>query len=372
MASKKRGKKDQLEPVVHILIIALIAILVVNFFLISSLSTTVKQKIKDFQEASKPAELQITVIKANCAECFDTKQILDLVKKGNVNITKEETLNMQQAGELIQKYNIKKLPTIIVTGQTNKTDLSFLTKVNDAYVLTDVPLPYYDVEEKRIAGIIEATIINASDCEKCFNTNSLVEELKSNGIIIKKTDYMKESEAGELIKKYNLKALPTLILSKDAGDYEILKENWQTYGTIADDKSYVSSGQFPPYVDLATGDVKGLVTVVYLTDKTCKECYEVKTHKKIIEGFGVVIEKEETYDISEEKGKELLNKYNITLVPTVMISEDADEYKSFRRAFEKVSYQTTDKQRVFNQPGVVGTYKDLKSNQVITPKQDGE
>jgi len=372
MARKKLGKESQLEPVVHILIIVLIAVLIINFFLISTLSTTVKQKIKDVQEASKPAELQITIIKAECEDCFDISQVLELIKKGNVNITKEETLNMQKAGELIQKYNIKKLPTVIVTGQTNKTDLSFLTNTNEVYILTSVPLPYYSLEEKRVAGIIEATIINATDCEKCFNTNNLIEELKSNGITIKKTNYLKESEAGELIKKYNLKALPALILSKGAADYEILKENWQTYGTVADDKSYLSSGQFPPYKDLTTNSVKGLVTVTYITDKTCKECYDVKTHKKIIEGFGVIIEKEETYDISEDKGKELLNKYNTTLVPTVIISEDGDEYKSFRRAFEKVSYQTIDKQRIFNQPSIVGAYKDLKTNKVITPKQEGE
>ena len=68
----------------------------------------------------------------------------------------------------------------------------------------------------------------------------------------------------------------------------------------------------------------------------------------------------------------MLNKYNTTLVPTVIISEDGDEYKSFRRAFEKVSYQTIDKQRIFNQPSIVGAYKDLKTNKVITPKQEGE
>ena len=42
----------------------------------------------------------------------------------------------------------------------------------------------------------------------------------------------------------------------------------------------------------------------------------------------IKIDSEETYDISDAKGKALLSKYNITQVPTVILSSDVNVYPS--------------------------------------------
>src|SRR3989344_3184846 len=105
MARKKLGKESQLEPVVHILIIVLIAVLIINFFLISTLSTTVKQKIKDVQEASKPAELQITIIKAECEDCFDISQVLELIKRRNTKHAESRRTNTKIQHQKITNSN---------------------------------------------------------------------------------------------------------------------------------------------------------------------------------------------------------------------------------------------------------------------------
>ena len=46
----------------------------------------------------------------------------------------------------------------------------------------------------------------------------------------------------------------------------------QNLGKKADDGALVVTSVPPPYLDVASGAVKGKFSVTYLTDKNCKEC----------------------------------------------------------------------------------------------------
>ncbi len=367
---KKSKKKFSYELLIHTLVVVLVTILIINFFVIASLSTTIKDKSKENEEARRPAVLELTIINAECKECFDVNAFVEKIRKGNVNITNIDKINLEDAKDLIERYKINKLPTVIVRGEVNKTSLDPLVNVEDAYVLTNIPFPYYDVTEDKVKGIVEAVIIKPLECEKCFDMKKIIEEFRSSGIIINKLIELNEKDAVELIKKYSLQTLPAVILSKDAGDYLILRDSWKSYGFVAEDKKYVSEGSFPPFKNLTNSNVEGLVSLTYITDNSCKDCYNVKAHKNIISGFNVAIEKEETFDVSEERGKELLNKYGITKVPTVIVSKEYIVYPGFKRAFLQVGRKLDDGSIVFDKTEIMGVYKDLKTNEVIKPEQD--
>ncbi|MEK6948042.1 MAG: hypothetical protein AABX19_02250 [Nanoarchaeota archaeon] len=370
MAKKNSFQRNiPVEPMIHILMIALIAVLVINFFLINALSSTISNKIIDVKESLRPGVLELTIINPeDCDECYDINQVVELVKKGKVNISREETLDSVEAADLIKRYNIEKLPTIIIKGETNKTDLSFLSKVDDVYIFTDVPVPNYNIKSDSIVGLVNANIILPSDCNDCFDMSSVIDEFKSNGIKFEIVNKVNEFSAKDLISKYKIDSLPALVLSSDASEYSVLKEQWESFGHVAVDGSYISEGYFPPFKNLTTNMINGLVSLTYLTDNSCKECYDVKTHKKIIDGFNVKVSSETTVDISESNGKELLTRYNITKVPTIIVSSDAKYYKNFIRAFTPVSSKAVDGSFVFVNPEIIGNYKDLKSGEIIKPQ----
>ena len=127
----------------------------------------------------------------------------------------------------------------------------------------------------------------------------------------------------------------------------------------------------PPFINLTTGKLRGVVNIVYLTDKSCAECYNASQHREIIanpQSFAVKLEKEETYDISDAKGKELIAKYNITQVPTVILSDEISAYPA-SLALKQFYSVEKDSFYVFRLLSIVGTYRDLATSQIVKAQQ---
>ena len=172
-------------------------------------------------------------------------------------------------------------------------------------------------------------MVTVSDiaCAKCGDITKLINQMKASGIkIVEQKNISSSSDEGTaLISKYNLDFVPTIILSKDADAYPIVNQAWIQLGTKEADGSYVLRTVYPPYINLTTGKLSGIVDIVYLTDKSCAECYNVSVHNQILtspQTFAVKFDKQATVDISDAAGKELLAKYNITKVPTVILSNE--------------------------------------------------
>lgn len=179
-----------------------------------------------------------------------------------------------------------------------------------------------------------------------------------------------DSDSGKaLVKKYNITAVPTAIFSPAAAGYPIFIQAWTTAGTVDADGSYILRSLSPPYYDLSTQSVRGLVDAIYLTDKSCGTCYNVTLHKTIFQqNFGIDFQKETTYDVSDTTGADLVKKYNITDVPTVILTGDAAAYKQLEQAWSQVGTTEKDGAMVFRQIGLLQgiTYKDLSTGKVVT------
>ena len=239
----------------------------------------------------------------------------------------------KEGKELIAKYSIEKLPALVVQGEISKVTVEIFDLKDDALVFAQPAAPYVNVSSNNIVGRVTLYHLKDASCEKCGDLSFMINEIKGTGVKItsEKNIDISSAEGKSLISKYRIAFAPSIVLSKDADAYTIMKQACHQIGTKEADGAYVMRTPYPPIKNLTTGKVMGVVKLIYLADKSCTECYDVNTHKVILtspQSFALKIDSEETYDISDAKGKALLSKYNITQVPTVILSSDVNVYPS--------------------------------------------
>lgn len=371
---KNKGLSEAFYKNINLVLgIAVILFTLFSMLQILSLDSIIDKEIAEAEQALKPAEIKLSMIKdSSCDDCLDISLVADAIKAKNVKITKEESIELSKAGNLIDKYNIDKVPIVIVTGETDKVSLEGFEKKGDALVFRPLVPPYIDVKTNKVIGRVFSTIVKDSSCEKCIDLGIVITGLKQTGMsIVSESVVERDSDKGkELIKKYNIEKLPTVILSKDFGAYgSEISGNWDQLGTIEEDGSYVTRLENPPYLDLATNKVRGLVSLTSLIDATCENCYEPDDlHKPILSRMGVVLEEDTRLDVSSAEGKALVDKYSIEGVPTIILEGDAEAYSILVKAWEDVGTVEDDGAYVFRNLDAIGqVYKDLAKDEVITP-----
>ena len=370
-------RKNNLENIILIAALALVLLLVVNIFLAFGANKKLKEGIEAAKEAAKPAKIQLTLIKnSKCADCFDASQYLNYVKSSKVEVLSEKTLEFDssEGKGLISKYNVQKIPSLLVTGELDKLNLEGFNKVQDALVLSQISPPYTDASNGKVAGRVSLKLIKDNSCDKCNDLKVLLSQISLAGIKIaeQKEISAASNEGKALIDKYKIGFAPTLILSEDAGEYEIIQQAWPQIGTKEAD-AYVLRAVYPPFINLTTGKLRGLASIIYLNDTACTECYDVSFHKSVLaspQSYSILFDKEEVVDLSSDKGKELVQKYSIEKVPTVILSDEVRVYPSSTGLGQFFSLEK-DGSYVFRQLDVVGAYKDLATNSIVKPQQQG-
>jgi hypothetical protein len=361
-----------------ILAIALILVVVVavNVATSFSISKGLKEKAAAAEDAARPAEIEMIVVtNSECPNCFDSSLLTEFVRSSNVNVKNEKTIEFDsaEAKELTAKYGIQIVPALVVTGEIDKASLEGFEKRDDALVFTKISPPYTDVSDGSVKGLVAVYLLKDDSCEKCNDLSSLIGQITFSGIKITEQRNISAGspEGAAFAQKYNINFIPSMILSKEAGVYELIQQAWGQIGSKEADGSYVLRTPYPPFINLTTLETKGLVDVTYLADDSCSDCYDVKTHKEILtspNSFALIFNSEETVDISGAKGKELIAKYNITMAPAVILSKAAGDYPSSEGLTQFFSVES-DGTYVFRQPAVLGNYKDLITNEVVRPQQ---
>ncbi len=360
--------------------VALILFSLFNIFQINSAYKLIEKKVSEAKEAARPADLELLVITAgSCTTCFDINNVVNTVKSSKVNVVKERTIDYssEEAKSIIQKYDLEKLPTVLITGELKKASIRDFEEKDDALVFTKLTPPYVDAKSGKVLGEVSVTLLKDSSCNNCSDLTTLLGSIKQIGVkILGEKIIEKDSKEGQdLIAKYKIKKLPTLIFSKDIELYDTdFVKGWSQIGTISSDGSYILKNINPPYLDLTTNDIKGLVSMTVLTDKSCADCYDPdQFHKLILQRMGVFINKEKKIDISEPDGKALIKKYNITKIPTILLNGDVEEYPVLIQAWAPVGSKEDDGVYVFRIVEVAGQpYLDLNTNKVVRPEQSAK
>lgn len=376
---KKTLDKLNSDNLFVILAVVLLIILLVNLYITFNLNSDIQKNSDEMKEKLRPARIQLAVIKnSKCTDCYDIAPLIDYVNAQKVNVTQEKTVEFDSAEgkQLAVKYSIDKVPSFIITGEIDKAGIEGLEKTDDALVLRNLNPPYTNATNGNIVGRVALYKIYDPKCDKCNDMGFWINQFIFSGIkIVNQVNLSVESAQGkDMVKKYKLDFAPALVLSKDAGAYGVVQQAWSQIGTKASDGSYVLTLVNPPFINLTTGEVRGIVDITYLTDDECTECYNINQHKSILTNpsrFGIFLDKEEKIDISEPKGKELLLRYNITQVPTIILFGGVKDYPSSSGLTEFFSVEK-DGSYVFRKLSEVGgAYMDLAANTVVRPRQAG-
>ncbi len=199
----------------------------------------------------KPAKLSFMTIEApkdQCQNCFDANNITKMIDSTHNIKYKSNSVPYSNAlsQKYIEKYNIKNLPAVVVSGDIKNENVLPAWKAlsgkekNGRIVIEDL-LPYYDIVSGKVKGVINAILIKDETCKNCFNENEYINILGRFGMVIGDTKtYDISSKEGEaFVQKYEITKIPTLILSPDAGDYPGFISSWKDVGTIGKDGWFI-------------------------------------------------------------------------------------------------------------------------------------
>jgi len=337
--NKKVTEKDIIAFIVIISIIALGFFIYANFI--------PKPLFKE-----KPISIEAIEITGQ-EGLFDVSQVLSALS-GNIEI-KSRTLdyNSEEAKSLIETYNIKTVPALILKSKRINEigiDTSTFTINNNAAVF-DKSVPYLELSSGEIKGKVELIEVYDPNCKDCASLSQYEKQFESLGIMVKNYNAIEYSsdQGKQLVEENSLTFSPSLLMSKEIEEY------WWIFPQVKNaltetDKYYVLKDPASPYKDLSTGKVKGIVDIIYLTDKSCEDCFDITNLKQSFQSLGVFIDNEKTIDISSSEGKNLIKKYSITKVPTVILSKElSTDYLQIKNVLEQVGTFEADSSYVFRE-----------------------
>jgi hypothetical protein len=210
------------------------------------------------------------------------------------------------------------------------------------YSVTPIQVP-----QQNVAPTIQITVINDSRCPTCNSTDVLLSELMGylpqQGFVITNVTVFDAStpEAAALISKYSLDETPTLIITGDTNASANLTSVWTTYniGSIEPDGAMVYRNVIPPYYDLSSNKVAGIVNITELTAPSCVDCFNISTIVTSLSEdpqISMRIGNITSYSYNSSQGQALVAKYNITQVPTIILSPDAGVYSPLTRIWSNI------------------------------------
>lgn len=223
-----------------------------------------------------------------------------------------------------------------------------------------------DSNQSADAAKVRVTIITKKDCVDCWDVNLLIDALKQNNVNItgQETVYIDDAKTKTLIDKYKITKVPTVLVAGELEKNDSLKQIWQTLGEIIDNV-FVFRQVIPPYIDVATGQLKGKFSAIYLTDKSCSTCYDVKIHENALKNLGMNPTNAKEVDVASDEGKALVAKYKITKVPTLILNGELAEYQSLTQVWPTVGEIASDGAYVLTKAEEMGTYRNLTTGKIV-------
>jgi len=126
-------------------------------------------------------------------------------------------------------------------------------------------LSYIGFSISLFLGILGVFLwFSVKKCSECIDVNKLKTAFEGIGLIFGSTKYfdLSSSEGSELVKKFNITKVPTVILAGDTSAYPGLENFWLQFGTIEDNNIYVFRSleliQDVVYFDLNQNKIVGI------------------------------------------------------------------------------------------------------------------
>ncbi len=335
--NKKKEKKISLD-LNYVIAIILFSTLALNLFTGSfslfSANELAGKIVEKTEEEKRPANLQITVIKdSDCLDCFSVDSIIEKIKSDNVNIEEVNTFEKsdEKGKELIEKYSIEKLPVFVVTGEIDK-NVSLREAwgkigeiIDGAVVFKSPATPYVEVSSGEVRGRIKLIIVNDESCQDCYDANKykiLLQQMKMS-IEEEVTVEYKSPEGKRIIRENGIKSIPTIVIEGDLEAYDVkyLNQVGEIKGNV-----FVFEKVQTPYVEIKTNRVRGKVNIAIIKNDNCSECIDYKLYSGIAGDLRMSVDENDVYDFDSTEAKNLIRRYGIKALPTIIITGDLLAY----------------------------------------------
>ena len=227
-----------------------------------------------------------------------------------------------------------------------------------------------EVKEENRPANLETIIIKNQNCKECYDISLFIESLKQGQvkIVSERTVDADSQEGKDLIKQFNISKIPTIIAKGEINKFEQLKALLGQLGDSFQGNTFVLRRTGAPYILLPSGDLRGKVKLTEITASNCSSCYDVKLHEQVLNQFGIYLEDKKIVDESSAEGQNLIYKYNIKLLPTIILAGDVSAYDGIVSIWSQVG--TVENNAYIFREGVkqMGIYKDLPTGKIVTAK----
>lgn len=346
--NKKIDEKDYVRLAIIVGILVLTYFIYVNFI------------PKSFDNTLKVDIIEISV---DCVDCVDLSVVRTSLVEMGIEIKNYDvyTYDSDKGKKFIKKYGIEKVPTsIIISRQIDEMGLEGAFDIKDNYAVFGMNAPYIDIASEELRGVVDMIEIGP-ECTECLSLMPLKTQFEKMGIKVGSYEIIgAESTRGlEMISEFNLDFAPTLLISKDIEEYGWVMPN---IDGVLEDKGdyYLFKSAIAPYKDLDEGLIRGLVEITLINDSNCKECFDVNELKQSFQSMGVYINSEKILDISSYEGKKLIKRYNITSVPTIVLSKEILDYPQLRDVLGQVgTFNENDQSFIFRKLESVGEFVEV-------------
>lgn len=168
-----------------------------------------------------------------------------------------------------------------------------------------------------------------TDCEECAvpTINETIEYIKEhNEIEITGTRELNIENSKALALEYNITKLPAIVIQGNIDNLKV--EDFNRTGN-----ALVIEAEVAPYYDIKTDMVKGRFNVIHLIDPTCQVCYNFSS---VLDKYGpVLINRTDIVLSTSDEGRRLIEKYNLTFLPRLIVTSEFLETESARALIEE-------------------------------------
>ncbi len=245
--------------------------------------------------------------------------------------------------------------------------------------VTDTPSAPTPSAAADTRPLVRAIILeDTARCPDCFDVRQYAAALDSTIAIATETGDLAAWDARLAADDRDLansKRLPAIAFNATILEYPQLVNDWSTIGYTITFGSGPYAGDWyvlptlnPPYLDRTTGEVTGRVEVTYLTKRDCDGCVSQGQFRQFLIASRITPFAERVADADSPEGRRIITQYNITAVPTILLSGSALEYPGFRPGWDVVGSAEEDGTLVLRDlERLQVTYYDIPTARVMKP-----
>jgi len=185
---------------------------------------------------------------------------------------------------------------------------------------------YLDFWNANSPAKISITLLEG--CDECTSLDSIVASIKSKDVLVKTEQTKDFAKSKEVASDYGVDKLPAVIVEGDTNKLSL--SGFRTEGN-----TLVYESQTAPYVKLPSGDVVGIIEILYIDDSECEICRGLEQIPEYLESEGVYVSTIVTFE--HDTAEEIINEYSIEFLPTMIILGDIDAYPSVNQALISIS-----------------------------------